>query len=101
MTTCTLCGLEPMECEHAPVEFFGEPTAPPPTLEAEHCFKCNRHQSKCICSSDRPDARQAECECGKSFEFHYNAETGQTYPAGKNCTGYRPKEQEEQDGESD
>jgi alkylhydroperoxidase family enzyme len=33
MTTCTLCGLEPMECEHAPVEFFGEPTAPPPTLE--------------------------------------------------------------------
>jgi hypothetical protein len=35
MTTCTLCGLEPMECEHAPVEFFGEPTAPPPTLEDE------------------------------------------------------------------
>jgi hypothetical protein len=101
MTTCTLCGLEPMECEHAPVEFFGEPTAPPPTLEAEHCFKCNRHQSKCICSSDRPDARQAECEdvceCGHPKAAHMR--TGCWIGQKCECPGYRPKgQQEEQDG---
>jgi hypothetical protein len=47
---------------------------------------------------DRPDDSQAVCECGCAKEFpHLNGKAGCAFC--DDCTGYRPKEQEEQDDE--
>jgi hypothetical protein len=51
-----------LAAKQEPCQNCGHSTDPLWAEKAEHCFKCNRHQSKCICESDRPDARQAECE---------------------------------------